>query len=696
MKLIVLLLGLCGLSLGTRSKNPIRKIITLMQRMQKEVEAEGEKEKELNAKFVCYCTATHESLTAAERGATEIVDQLSAKLKGETAQKSQLEQELGEHKTDREAAKGDLDEASMLREKEAEEFAAVKADSETNIEAMGAAIIAIEKGLNGAALLQLPGCGKLKQIISDSNNLDTEDQRELLVFLEGGSSTDDFAPGTGQVLGMLKQMKDEFEVNLQGAMKTEDAALSSFASLKADKEKEIEVATESIETKMARTGELAVSIAKAQDGLEDGKEEIEDTTKALDSLKTQCATKEKEYSLATKDRADEMKALSEAISVLNDDDALAMLQKAVPTGESQDAAPTFLQKSMTSHIASSRASKAQVILRKVAIKSASPQLNLMFLSLGSKIRLASTSGAHKFQEVVKMIDGMITLLGKQQQEDDKMKEWCRSEFDKADDEEKKVKTELGRLQSSLDESADAIETLNDEIQVLKKQITDLDYTISEATVQRKEEHAQFQESLAAQEASIALIGKAKKKLEKFYKPALVQQTTSSPTAQEDVVLDGGSFVQVKAHSWSLEDATEDSGTDSAVNQRAAKGGGVFALMDMIIHDTQMTMKDAENAEKEAVSDYAKVMADAQANRALDSKSIVDKDAVKAELEAKMVKEKESVTGQQRELMIVGKLIADLHKSCDFLVQNYDLRKEARTSEMDSLKNAKAILSGAAL
>merc|ERR1719453_1187436 len=150
-------------------------------------------------------------MTEAYRGATETVDQLSAKLKGDTAAKSQLEQELVEHKTDREAAKGDLNEASMLREKEAEEFAALKADSETNIEAMGAAIIAIEKGMSGAALLQVPQCRKLKQIISDSTNLDTEDQRELLVFLEGGSNSDDSAPGTGQVLGMLKQMKEEFE-----------------------------------------------------------------------------------------------------------------------------------------------------------------------------------------------------------------------------------------------------------------------------------------------------------------------------------------------------------------------------------------------------------------------------------------------------------------------------------------------------
>lgn len=665
-----------------------------MQRMQKEIEAEGEKEKELQGKFVCYCTSSHESLTGAHQDASEKVDQLSAKLKAETAQKSQLSQELVEHKTDREAAKADLEEATMLRDKEDQEFASMKADKETNIEAMGAAIAAIEKGLSGAALLQVPQCHKLKQIISDSNNLDSEDQRELLAFLEGGSNSDEYEPGSEQVLGMLKQMKEEFAATLEEAVKSEAASLASFSELKGDKEKEIEVATESIEAKMSRTGELAVSIAQAEDGLEDSKEEMEDTEKALDSLKMQCATKEKEYSRATKDRAEELKALSEAISVLNDDDALGMLQKAVPAEMAQEVpAPTFLQKSMSVHL-SSRASKAQAILARVAAKSPSPQINVMLLSLKSKTRLATTSTTHKFQEIVKMIDAMVILLAKQQDEDDKQKEWCRSEFDKAEDEERAVKTEVGRLQTSVDEATDAIETLDDEINALKKQITDLDYTIAEATEQRKEEHSQFQEALAAQEASITLIGKAKKKLEKVYKPALVQQSQHAPEAQDDVAQVAPVFVQVKAHSWSLEDAMDSSATDSTVSQRASKGGGVLALMDLIIHDTQMAMKDAENAEKEAVNDYAKVMADAQTNRALDSKAITDKDAVKAELETKMVKEKESHAGELNELLAVGKVIADLHKACDFLLQNYDLRKEARTAESDSLKNAKAILAGA--
>merc|ERR550537_1699592 len=213
-------------------------------------------------------------------------------------------------------------------------------------------------------------------------------------------------------------------------------------------------------------------------------------------------------------------------------------------------ATAFLQKS--SHKAA-RAIKAHAILASAASKANSPQLNVMLMSLKSKIRLGTTSGAHKFEEIVKMIDDMVVLLGKQQDEDDKMKEWCRGELDKAEDEEAATKTEVGRLEASLEEVTDSIATLGDEIAALQKSIQELDYTVAEATLQRKEEHAQFQQTVQMQEAAIALIGKAKGKLEKFYKPALVQKPRPAPKPQNDEDQDSLiGFVQVKVHSWSLE------------------------------------------------------------------------------------------------------------------------------------------------
>merc|ERR1719181_644450 len=145
--------------------NPIRKIVTLMQNMQKEIEAEGEKEKELFDKFMCFCSANTGDLGKAEADAKAKSEEMSAKLKSEEAEKSQLEQELVDHKTDRETAKSDLAEATTLREKETAEFSAMKADSETNIAFLTSAIPAIEKGMGAASLLRMPAGRKLQKLV---------------------------------------------------------------------------------------------------------------------------------------------------------------------------------------------------------------------------------------------------------------------------------------------------------------------------------------------------------------------------------------------------------------------------------------------------------------------------------------------------------------------------------------------------
>merc|ERR1719456_676739 len=99
--------------------NPIRKIVTLLQNMQKEVEAEGAKEKELFDKFMCFCSGNSGDLKKKAADATASIEELTAKLKSEEAEKVHIGQDLVQHKADREGAKADIAEATMLREKEA-------------------------------------------------------------------------------------------------------------------------------------------------------------------------------------------------------------------------------------------------------------------------------------------------------------------------------------------------------------------------------------------------------------------------------------------------------------------------------------------------------------------------------------------------------------------------------------------------
>merc|ERR550514_634566 len=115
---------------------------------------------------------------------------------------------------------------------------------------------------------------------------------------------------------------------------------------------------------------------------------------------------------------------------------------------------------------------------------------------------------------------------------------------------------------------------------------------------------------------------------------------------------------------------------------------------MMVRELESDITDAGYEEKTSAKEYGELMADSEASRAQDSKSIVDKTASKAELGAKLEQAKESKRASETDVALAAQVIGDLHVSCDFLLQNYDLRKEARTNEVESLKNAKAILSGA--
>ncbi len=108
--------------------------------------------------------------------------------------------------------------------------------------------------------------------------------------------------------------------NLEETIADEESAKAGYADLKGSKEQEIKLATEAIETKTARAGELAVSVVQTQDALEDATSEAAETEKFIATLKETCVTKEKEWADRQKMRAEEVSAISEAIGILNDDD----------------------------------------------------------------------------------------------------------------------------------------------------------------------------------------------------------------------------------------------------------------------------------------------------------------------------------------------------------------------------------------
>merc|ERR1719188_2144541 len=214
--------------------NPIRRVVTMLQAMQKKVEAEGEKEEELFEKFMCYCKTGKGSLEASIEAAKGKNEQLMSSIEETESQLKQTKADLKGAQESRAEAKAAVAKATALREKEAAAFAKESGDYKTNIAAMKKATAAISKGMGGA-FLQTRAASVIKRL-SITLDISSADRDILTSFL---TQSTDYAPASAQIVGILKQMTDTMEKDLAEATAAEEEALKNFDALMKAKTKEI-------------------------------------------------------------------------------------------------------------------------------------------------------------------------------------------------------------------------------------------------------------------------------------------------------------------------------------------------------------------------------------------------------------------------------------------------------------------------
>eukprot|EP00415_Alexandrium_ostenfeldii_P002958 UN2958 len=135
-------------------------------------------------------------------------------------------------------------------------------------------------------------------------------------------------------------------------------------------------------------------------------------------------------------------------------------------------------------------------------------------------------------------------------------------------------------------------------------------------------------------------------------------------------------------------------TFGAYAKKSKMNTGVVAMVDMLIKDLDKEMTEAEVEEKDAQADYETMMKDSAEKRKADSKSLSEKEMAIADMEADLQSHKDDKAAASNELAMTLKYISSLHAECDWLLQYFDVRKEARVTEIDALGKAKAVLSGA--
>merc|ERR1719337_826266 len=487
----------------------------------------------------------------------------------------------------------------------------------------------------------------LHQVLRKHQDMLTPRQRKAVsAFVQQSEN----APASGEIFGILKQMKESFETNLANSQKEEMQSQKDYEDLKAAKEAEIKAGQDLIDTKTVELGTTDEKNAQSKESLADTRETLAADTAFLADLKERCQNMDQEYEERTKTRQLEIQATSKALAFLSSDEAHDLFTRTF----------NFVQVRSTNK--DKRRAQVSTALSKAAKKFNDPALST----------LAVSARLDAFTKVKKSIQDMVDKLIKEKEDEIKHKDFCIEEINNNERDTEMKERDRDDLVAKIEDLASTIDALAKAIEVLKAEVADLQVQMKRAGEDREKANKDFQMTIADQRATQKLLAAALNILKGFYeKAALVQKNVEQKQVSGQAPPPG-----FKSY------------------EKNAASGGVMGMMSGIINDAKAMEAEAIRGEESAQKTYEEFVMDTNASIEEKVKDITAKTEAKAKAETAKVEattERDDVLGELEQLANEN---ADLHKSCDFTLKNFEIRQTARDEEIEALKQSIAMFSGA--
>merc|ERR1719271_1860462 len=323
--------------------------------------------------------------------------------------------------------------------------------------------------------------------------------------------------------------------------------------------------------------------------------------------------------------------------------------------------PVFTQTQAETTLQAKLRMRASAALRTAAKK----QQSLALLALSQRVKL------DPFKKLNGIIDDMAAALKKQMADEVDERDFCVKEFNENDVQTLKKNNEIKDLQALIETSKATIETLTAEMDQLQADIEEMEVQMKKASEERENSNHEFQTAVTDQRATQTILKKALARLEQFYGKQTLIQMGQEP----------GAAVPPPPPAMS----------EMKPNQGS---GGVMMLIQNIIEEAHEMEVDALSAEADAQAGYEEFIKNSNAAIATAKKQITEKTDSRSDTEATKVGAEGDLAASLEDAEKLATYKADLHKSCDFLMKNFDTRQSAITAEIEGLGQAKSILSGA--
>jgi len=648
-----------SLDASAAKNRPVSKVIKLLKDMQKQLEKDAEEDEEIYDKMACWCETNKKEKTKSIKDAQDRIADLTIQIEEGTANAAQLATEIKGLEKEVLSNQNSLAKATSVREKELEEFNGEEKDLLESISALKAAVTVLGKH-NDASLVQVSRqhaltIGRALEVRAPllKSVLKPSERQLALSFLQDANpQPGSYAPQSGQIFGILTQMKDTFEENLASTQKDEAKNAKEYAEVKAAKTEEINAGQDQVDKKTNQMADAEEKVAQAKADVEDTKESLSADEQFLMKLEEKCKMTDGEWEARQKTRRDEIDAVSKALEVLSGDDAHDLFTRTF----------NFMQVKASS----SMREHASRVLRKVAAKYGNAELG----DLASQVKLDA------FTRVKKAIDEMVTELREQQANEVKHKDFCTEEFNTNQLQTEKRTREKKEITAEHEDLTMKLKQLTEEIDTLKGEIKEMTVQLKRAGEDRENQNKEFQTTVSDQRATQGLLKAALSVLEDFYG----KQAAAAAAAAALVQQSAG-----QAPPPGFEEYKKNAGST-----------GVMGMIKQIMTDAKEVENEAIRSEADAQKAYEDFVKESNGSIEAKGKSIEDKAESKAKAEDELVEAKKALLSVNVELDQLAKYKSELHASCDFTLKNFDLRQAARAEEIDALGQAKSILSGAKL
>lgn len=478
-----------------------------------------------------------------------------------------------------------------------------------------------------------------------------------LALLQTTPNAGSYSSQSSEIFGILNSMADEFKKKLDEDRKLEATRAAEFAELKSTKSKMISDYKAQLITKKASKSAADKSLADDKEDLEDTRTQLSADTKFLGDVRLQCQDADTEWAQRSKTRNEEILAVAETIAILNSDDSKEQFDKSLNS---------FVQMKLSSNKERRVRERLAKLLKSARAKVGSKLTSLLQIGGPDLSALEVSVQLDAFTKVKEAIDQMVDELQKTQALEVQEKDFCVSEGNT----NARSTQDANHKKADLTGKAEALEAdinlLGEEITQLQSENADLRVEIKKASENREAANAEFQTSVNDQRATQGILKKALLRMEKFYGKAMLMQSLSK---------DGPMPTQ--------SEYKKQSGSTS-----------ILSMLDMIIKESQQLEKESVAAETEAQATYESFVSNSNASIKGKQGEITAKTELRADKGKALVDTNTDIEYTSSELQQLASYKAQLNTQCSFLLKNFDVRQSARTNEMEALRQAKSILSGA--